>query len=97
MRRDEAIAKLKSSEHALRAQGIAALYLFGSHARDNADPDSDFVDPVSGEDFGFLPFMRAYETIRKAFGDEIEIGYSTREGLDQYVRADMEREAVRIF
>jgi uncharacterized protein len=62
MRRDEAIAKLNSAEHALRAHGIDALYLFGSHARDNADPDSDidvFVDPVSGEDFGFLPFMRA--------------------------------------
>ena len=100
MRRDKAVAKLKSAEHALRAHGVGALYLFGSHARDDADPDSDidvFVDPVFGEDFGFLPFMRAYEIIRKAFGDEIEIGYSTREGLDHYVRADVEREAVRIF
>ena len=100
MRRDEAIARLKAAELALRAHGVRALYLFGSHARDDADPDSDidvFVDPATGEDFGFLPFMRAYETIREAFGPDKEIGYSTREGLDHYIRADVEREAVRVF
>jgi len=99
MRRDEAIAKLKSTEPALRAHGVKALYLFGSHARDDAVSDSDidvFVDPASSE-FGFLPFMQAYEKIREAIGDDMEIGFSTREGLDHYIRADIEREAVRVF
>jgi predicted nucleotidyltransferase len=41
MRRDEAIAKLKKTEPVLRSFGVAALYLFGSHARDEASPDSD--------------------------------------------------------
>lgn len=33
MRRDEVIAKLKTTEPKLREFGVAALYLFGSHAR----------------------------------------------------------------
>jgi uncharacterized protein len=99
MRRDEVIARLKDAEPSLRAFGVAALYLFGSHARDEARVDSDidvFVDPESGEEFGFLPYMDAYRTIQDAVGGR-EIGYSTREGLSPYVRAEIEREAVRVF
>jgi predicted nucleotidyltransferase len=100
MQRDEVIARLKQVEPALRKSGIAALYLFGSHARDEARADSDidvFVDPVSDDRFGFLQFMDAYETIRKMVGMDVEVGYSTREGLSPYVRANIESEAVRIF
>jgi predicted nucleotidyltransferase len=100
MRRDEAIAKLKTTEAALREFGVAALYLFGSHARDEAQIDSDvdvFVDPRPDGSFGLLPFMDAYETLQKAFGQGVEIGYSTRDGLSPYIREDVEREAVRIF
>jgi uncharacterized protein len=100
MQRDEIIAKLKKAEPALRAFGVAALYLFGSHARDEARPDSDvdvFVDPAPGASFGFLPFMDAYEAIRETVGNDVEVGYSTREGLSPYVRANVESEAVRIF
>jgi uncharacterized protein len=28
-----------------------------------------FVDPVPERDFGFLPFMDAYQTIQEAFGE----------------------------
>jgi predicted nucleotidyltransferase len=100
MRREEVIAKLKEAEPALRSFGVAALYLFGSHARDEAKSGSDvdvFVDPSPDREFGFLPFMDAYETIQKAFGDAVEIGYSTRTGLSPYILGDVEREAVRIF
>jgi predicted nucleotidyltransferase len=100
MRRDDVIAKLKAAEPALRGQGVGALYLFGSHARDEAQATSDvdvFVDPVADDRFGFLEFMGAYQAIQKAFGVGTEIGYSTRDGLSRYVRADVEREAVRIF
>jgi predicted nucleotidyltransferase len=100
MRRDDVIAKLKETEPALRDFGVAGLYLFGSHARDEAKSGSDvdvFVDPAPDRDFGFLPFMDAYQTIRRAFGDTVEIGYSTRTGLSPYILGDVEREAVRIF
>jgi predicted nucleotidyltransferase len=100
MRRDEVVARLKEIEPALRAQGVASLFLFGSYARDEATPESDvdvFVDPVSGEQFGFLPFMQAYETLRSAIGHGVELGYSTRDGLDRYVRARVEKEALKVF
>jgi|SRR3954447_425806 predicted nucleotidyltransferase len=98
MRRDEVIAKLKSIEPALRAVGVAALYLFGSHARDEAGPDSDvdvFVDPAAEKAFGFLPFMEAYETIQQAIPAKVD--YGTRKGLHPLLRPSVEQEAVRIF
>jgi uncharacterized protein len=100
MRRDEVIAKLKKTEPALRDLGVAGLYLFGSHARDEAKSDSDvdvFVDPAPDRDFGFLPFIDAYETIQKAFGDTAEIGYSTRTGLSPYIIGDVERRRCGFF
>jgi uncharacterized protein len=100
MRRDDVIARLRATEPALRALGVAGLYLFGSHVRDEAAPDSDvdvFVDPVSEDDFGFLPYMDAYRALQGAFGHRVDIGYSTRSGLSPYVRKDVERDALRIF
>jgi predicted nucleotidyltransferase len=100
MRRDDVIATLKQTEPVLRGFGVGALYLFGSHARDEAAAESDvdvFVDPAPDKNFGFIPFMEAYEALQGAFNHQIEIGYSTRTGLSPYVRKDVEREAVRIF
>jgi hypothetical protein len=100
MRRDDVIARLKQTEPALRALGVANLYLFGSHARDEGSSVSDvdvFVDPVSEDEFGFIAFMEAYQALQKALGDRAEVGYSTRAGLSPYVRKDVEREALRIF
>ncbi|HEX2366860.1 MAG TPA: nucleotidyltransferase domain-containing protein [Bradyrhizobium sp.] len=98
MRRDDVIARLKQTEPALRAFGVDALYLFGSHARDEAGPDSDidvFIDPVPDKGFGFAPFMDAYETLQEAVGEKLD--YGTRKGLHPLLRADIEREALRVF
>jgi predicted nucleotidyltransferase len=100
MRRDDVIVRLKETEPALRAIGVGALYLFGSHARDEAGSSSDvdvFIDPASESDFGLVPFMEAYEALQQAFEHKAEIGYSTRSGLSPYILPDVEREAVRIF
>jgi uncharacterized protein len=100
MRRDDVIARLKETEPALRAVGVGALYLFGSHVRDEASSESDvdvFVDPASDRNFGFLSFMNAYEALQTAFKHRVEIGYSTRAGLSPHIRPDVEREALRIF
>ncbi|MDW6024124.1 nucleotidyltransferase domain-containing protein [Mesorhizobium sp. BAC0120] len=99
MKRDEVIRRLKSTEPALRSRGIAALFLFGSHARDAAKPTSDidvFVDPDRDKMFGFDEFMDSYETLKAALPDQ-QIGFSTREGIDRHVRPYVEREAVRVF
>jgi hypothetical protein len=98
MRRDEAIAQLKEMEPAIRARGVRSLYLFGSHARDEAGADSDvdvFVDKDSSKRFGFDEFMDIYLLLRDRFGDRID--YGTREGFNPQLLAEIEREAVRVF
>jgi uncharacterized protein len=97
-RRDDVIAKLKETEPALRGFGVAALYLFGSHTRDDASPNSDvdvFIDVAPGAAFGLRPYMRAFETLKQAVGENVD--YGTRNGLHSLLRSDIEREAIRIF
>jgi predicted nucleotidyltransferase len=98
MRRDDVMSRLKEAEPNLRAFGVAALYLFGSYARDEARPDSDidvFIDPAPGKAFGFLPFMDAYEVIQEAVGPNVD--YGTRDGLHPLLRPGIEQEAVQVF
>ena len=100
MRRDEVITRLKETEPALRAFGVAGLYLFGSHARDEAGPDSDvdvFIDVKPGAAFGLRPYVGALRVLEGAFNHKAEIGYSTRDALSPYIRAAVERDALRIF
>jgi uncharacterized protein len=99
MNRDEVIAKLKVVEPQLRAHGVAALYLFGSYARDEARTDSDidvFVDPGTQDFYNLNNFIGAYEVIQDAVPGR-EIGYGTRNGLSKYIRPEVEQEAIRIF
>lgn len=99
MRRDEAVSTLRAIGPAIRACGVAGLYLFGSVARDEAGADSDldvFVDPAGESFFRLGNYMGAYELIGTAFPGT-EIRYSTRAGLSQHVRTAVEREAVRVF
>jgi len=98
MRRNETIAKLKATEPALRNFGVAGLYLFGSHARDEAGADSDvdvFIDPTPDQSFGFLSYMDALDALRGSVGDNVD--YGTRNGLHPLLRSEIEREAIRIF
>jgi len=83
----------------LRAHGVAALYLFSSHARDEARNDSDidvFVDPGTQDFYSLNHFVGAYDVIRHAVPGR-DIGYGTREDLSKYIRSTVEEEAVRIF
>jgi hypothetical protein len=98
MRRDQVISKLKAAEPAVRALGASALYLYGSHARDEAGPDSDvdiFIDKDPTRRFGFDEFMGIYFTLRETLN--ADVGYTTREGLVTFYRPDIEREAIRVF
>jgi predicted nucleotidyltransferase len=98
MRRDDIIAKLKEAEPALRARGASALYLFGSHARNEARSDSDvdvFIDKDPSRKFGFDEFMDIYFLLQERLGSGVD--YGTRDGLHPVLRPAIEREAVRIF
>jgi uncharacterized protein len=98
MRRDQVISKLRSIEPALRQLGASALYLYGSVARDEARPDSDvdvFIDKDPTRDFGFDEFMDIYFKLQETLHSDV--GYTTREGLVEFYRRDIEREAIRVF
>jgi uncharacterized protein len=98
MKRAEVVATLKEAEPKLRSFGVAALYLFGSHARDEARSDSDvdlFIDKDKSRPFGFDEFMDAYLLLKERLGENID--YGTREGLHPMLRAAIEQEAVRVF
>jgi predicted nucleotidyltransferase len=98
MRRDDVIAKLKQTEPVPRGFGVAALYLFGSYARDEASGDSDvdvFIDLAADAAFGLRPYMGAFETLKQAVGENVD--YGSRNGLHPLLRSQIEREAIRIF
>ncbi|HEX4768115.1 MAG TPA: nucleotidyltransferase domain-containing protein [Lichenihabitans sp.] len=99
MDRSEIITRLKAAEPQLRARGVAALYLFGSYGRDEAGPRSDidlFVDAGHERLYDLSNYMGAYAALRSVLPN-FDIGYSTRDGLADQVRAAVEREAVRVF
>lgn len=57
MNGDDAIARIKEAEPAIRALGAQAVYLFGSTARDEAKPTSDvdiFIDRDPTKPFGMM-------------------------------------------
>lgn len=99
MANPELIAALRAVEPALRAHGVAGLYLFGSHARGEARADSDvdvFVDKAKGRRFGLHELMGSYRVLQDALPG-MELGFGTRQGLSKYIAREVEQEAIRIF
>ena len=100
MRRDQVISKLKAVEPAIRALGANALYLYGSKLDSPLNlygiKDIDiFIDKDPTRQFGFDEFMTIYFKLRETLGTEV--GYTTRDGLVEFYRPDIEREAIRVF
>ena len=98
MRRLEAIERLGKNADRFREVGVAALYLFGSTARDEAHPDSDidvFVDIRPGERFSLLDLLELKERLEAVLGTKADV--MTRSSLHRVLRDDIQREAVRVF
>jgi predicted nucleotidyltransferase len=82
---------------ALRRHGMAALYPFGSHARNEASDGSDidaFIDKDRTRPFGFDEFMDVYLLLQARLGGNVD--YGTREGLHPELRPAIERQALPI-
>jgi uncharacterized protein len=99
MRRKETIDRLKATEPMLKSIGVKSLFLFGSHARDEAEANSDidvFIEPIEGTKFGFDAFMEGYELLQRSFPGA-EIGYGTRKGIDLRYMPFIEADAIKVF
>lgn len=98
MRRNEAITQLKRHAETVKALGATSLYLFGSAARDEAQPDSDidlFIDYDRNSRFNAFDLVGIKQYLEQALGIEVDV--TTRDGLHPMLRSDIERSAVRVF
>lgn len=98
MNRDQTIALIKEAEPRIRALGAAALYLFGSTARDEADPTSDvdvFIDRDPSKKCGFIELTNLEFLLEEALGAEVDL--CTRTSLHPVLRGEIERSAIRVL
>jgi hypothetical protein len=98
MNRNEAIALIKSHEAELRAAGIAALYLFGSTARDDASDASDIdlaceIDGTSQLDL--FKFAGLRNRLQQGCGSVIDL--VPLRSMRPFVKERAMRDMIRIY
>jgi uncharacterized protein len=92
------IAQLKSLEADLRAQGVCALYLFGSVARGEAEPNSDIdlsFDITPGYKFSLFDQAQIMHDLSEALGAKVDL--VPRRAIHPYIRDRIEAEHIRVF
>ena len=76
----------------------AALYLFGSTARNQATPTSDidiFIDRDPAKRCGFIELLDMEELLKETLGAKVDL--ATRTSLHPALRDEIERTAIRIL
>jgi uncharacterized protein len=98
MKRDEALRRLRAHETEFRAAGVAALYLFGSTARDEAGPESDidlFMDAANDEHFSLFDLLDVRLQMTKALMQPADL--LTRNGLRPSLYQRIQSDIVKVF
>lgn len=98
MSREEVIAKIRRNADAIRALGAGSLYLYGSHARDEAGAGSDidvFIDRDPRKHFGFIELTELEFLLRDILGADVDV--STRTGLHPALSREIEKSAVKVL
>jgi uncharacterized protein len=94
----QALAELKSLEPELRAQGVSALYLFGSLARGEAGPDSDIDLAFDiAPDVKFSLFDQAQITCELTEKLGAKVDFVPRRAIHPYIRDRVEAEQIKVF
>ncbi len=95
MTRDEVLAKLRTLKPRLKAEyGVTRLRLFGSHARNEARPDSDIDLIVDLERPLGLKFFGIEHDLAERLGVKVDV--ATPNGLHRLIRARALAEAVDV-
>jgi uncharacterized protein len=97
MDREAAIARLRRHAQELRAEGVVALYLFGSTARGQAREASD-VDLFFDYDnprFSLVELVRVKDRVNAILGVNADI--MTRDSLHPMLKERIEASAIRLF
>ena len=98
MGREQVISKIRRNAEAIRALGAGGLYLYGSHARDEAGPGSDidvFVDRDPSKHFGFIELTELEFLLRDILGAEVDV--ATRTGLHPALSWEIEKSAIKVL
>lgn len=99
MRRDTAISKLRAHEADFRAKGVVGMVLFGSVARDEAQPDSDVDVLVDLDDENYRISLVELGGIAVACEDILGTTVDIVDGPPRKLRLKeaIERDGVRVF
>jgi uncharacterized protein len=94
----QTINQLKSFEASLRAQGVCALYLFGSAARGEAGPGSDIdlsFDIAPDVKLSLFDQAQIMCELAEALGTKVD--FVPRNEIHPYIRPRVESEQIKIF
>jgi predicted nucleotidyltransferase len=94
---EQIIARIKARAEAVKSLGATALYIYGSRARGDESPDSDldvFVD-FDPRRFSFVELVALEDMLSRELGLRVQLG--TQDALHPLMRAQIEREAVRVL
>ena len=96
MTRSQIIERLVANRDRLREFSVAALFLFGSHARDEGRDDSDvdiLVDFEADAHVGLVEFARLRRFLSELLRSDVDL--VTRDALHRALREDILKELVR--
>lgn len=96
MKRNEVLSIVVKHQEVLQEFGVKSLELFGSVARDEANPESDvdflveFAKPV-----GLFQFSKVRLYLEDILGCSVDLG--TQKALRQHLREPVLKDAIRVF
>ncbi len=94
----DSIRNLRALQPEFSLTGIAALYVFGSYARNEARPESDVdiaFDVMPNARFSLLDQGRSQVRLNEVLGRRVDL--VERAALNPLVRERIEREMIRVF
>lgn len=98
MTSEETIARLRALEPELRDRGVCALFLFGSHVRGDAGPNSDvdlFFDDDPADPLSYFSVIGVERYIEQRLKSEVDL--IPRDSLHRLAREEIVASAQQVY